>query len=287
MREVLIVLGVLVLAPMLGVFINGIDRIITARMQGRVGPPLLQPLYDVIKLFNKDKMIVNKLQVFYAIVYLVFAATALALFALGGDLLLIIFVLAVGAGALVLGALSVKSPYSQIGAHRELMQILAYEPILILTAVTLFLVTGSFKVDEIVAFQAANNSPLLFTLPLLFIALTYVLTIKMRKSPFDISTSHHAHQEVVRGVTTEYSGVYLGILEIAHWYELLLVLGMIGLFWANNWILAVALIMVAFILELLIDNTTSRLTWRWMLRSTWVFGMGLGTINLIYVYIIR
>ena len=201
--------------------------------------------------------------------------------------MLIIFILAVGGGALVLGALSVKSPYSQIGAHRELMQILAYEPVLILTAVTLFLVTGSFKVSEIVAFQVNNSTPVIYTLPLMFLALTYVLTIKMRKSPFDISTSHHAHQELVRGVLTEYSGPYLGILEIAHWYELLLVLGMIGLFWANNPIMAVALISVAYFLELILDNTTSRMTWRWMLKSTWVGGMGLGVINLVYVYMIR
>ena len=277
----------IILAPVLGILLSGIDRIISARMQGRVGPPLLQPYYDVAKLFNKEKMIVNKLQVLYAVIYLLFAMTAFGLFVAGGDLLLIIFILAVGGGALVLGALSVKSPYSQIGAHRELMQILAYEPVLILTAVTLFLVTGSFKVSEIVAFQVNNSTPVIYTLPLMFLALTYVLTIKMRKSPFDISTSHHAHQELVRGVLTEYSGPYLGILEIAHWYELLLVLGMIGLFWANNPMMAVALISVAYFLELILDNTTSRMTWRWMLKSTWVGGMGLGVINLVYVYMIR
>lgn len=287
MSTLVTVILAIVLTPIIGILLSGVDRIITARMQGRVGPPLLQPYYDLLKLMGKERQIVNKLQVIYAIIYLVFAVTALCLFVLGGDLLLIIFILAVGGGSLVLGALSVKSPYSQIGAHRELMQILAYEPVLILAAVTLFLMTGSFKVSEIVAYQVTTGKPLLWSLPLMFLALTYVLTIKMRKSPFDISASHHAHQELVRGVLTEYSGIYLAILEIAHWFELVLVMGIIGLFWASNPIMALVLIGVAYMLELLLDNTTSRMTWRWMLKSTWIGGMGLGVLNLVYVYIIR
>ena len=47
MRELVIILLVLFAAPVLGGLLSGIDRIITARMQGRVGPPLLQPFYDV------------------------------------------------------------------------------------------------------------------------------------------------------------------------------------------------------------------------------------------------
>ena len=68
----------------------------------------------------------------------------------------------------------------------------------------------------------------------MFIVLGYALTIKLRKSPFDISACHHAHQEVVRGVYTEYSGPYLALIEIAHWYEVILVLGFCALFWATS-----------------------------------------------------
>ena len=287
MKTFILIVLTIIFAPLLGLLLSGFDRIITARLQGRQGPPLSQPYYDLIKLFYKERLIASKLQVFYAVVYLVLSVTALCLFVLGEDLLLIVFIMAFAACALVLGALSVKSPYSQIGAHREIMQILAYEPVLILTAIMIYLVTGSFKVSDIVAFQVANNQPLIYTLPLLFIALTYVLTVKLRKSPFDISTSHHAHQELVKGITTEYSGPYLAIVEVAHLYEIILVLGLVGLFWANNWILALGLIVVAFLLELILDNTTSRMTWRWMLKSTWIGGAGLAIANLVGIYLIK
>ena len=60
----------------------------------------------------------------------------------------------------------------------------------------------------------------------------FILTIKLRKSPFDLSTSHHAHQELVKGVTTEFSGMTLAFVEIAHWFENVLLLGIVYLFFA-------------------------------------------------------
>ena len=82
--------------------------------------------------------------------------------------------------------------------------------------------TGSFSIAAV--FQL--EQPLLLKMPLLFLALGYALTIKLRKSPFDIAASHHGHQELVRGVQTEYSGPYLALIEIAHWFDLVLILGL-------------------------------------------------------------
>lgn len=281
MKTVLIVIATVIFAPVIGALLSGIDRRITARLQGRFGPPLLQPFYDLFKLLSKEKVIVNRLQVFFAYIYLFFAALALVLLVLKQDLLVVVFVMAVGGACLVLGALSCRSPYSQIGCHREIMQVLAYEPVLLLMVVAIYLVTGSFSVDAVLSYDA----PLLFKLPLVFIAVGIALTIKMRKSPFDISASHHAHQEIVRGVLTEYSGPYLAIVEIAHYYELMLVLGLIGLFWATSFWGAVLLVAEVFILELIIDNITARLTWRFMLKFTYLVGLGLSIINLAWLYI--
>ena len=71
--DILIVLGgsvaFAILAPIIGCLLAGIDRVISARMQGRVGPPLLQPYYDVRKLFAKEKVTVNSVQDVYAVSY--------------------------------------------------------------------------------------------------------------------------------------------------------------------------------------------------------------------------
>ncbi|WP_243545270.1 respiratory chain complex I subunit 1 family protein [Pseudodesulfovibrio tunisiensis] len=276
---ILAILGIII-APVLGGLIAGLDRRLTAWFQSRQGPPILQPFYDVAKLFGKEKMVVNQWQVLCAWVYMIAAAVSVGLFFAQSDLLLIFFVQAIGAVFLVMGALAAKSPYSQVGAQRELIQILAYEPILILVFVGIFLTTGSFKLEAVWAL----DSPMLAKLPLLYIALGYALTIKLRKSPFDFSTSHHGHQELVKGVLTEFSGPYLGLVELAHWYETILVLGLCAIFWSTNVVWMAVLLVATYFLEVLVDNTMARMTWRWMLKRVWLIGMGMSVVNLIWLY---
>jgi formate hydrogenlyase subunit 4 len=281
MRELVIILLVLFAGPILGGLLSGIDRIITARMQGRVGPPLLQPFYDVFKLLGKERFLVNQRQVLWAIGYLALIITSLAMLCLGNDLLVIVFVMAFAAICFVLGGLSTKSPYSHIGSQRELLQMLSYEPVLILLAIGVFMQNQSFLVKDIFA----RPEPLLFSLPLVFIAVILILTIKMRKSPFDLSTCHHAHQELVQGITTEYSGPYLALIELTHWYELVLVLGLVVLFWAQPVWAGLLLALVAFFIELVIDNICARMTWSWMVKLTWSVGIILCLVNLGFNFI--
>ncbi|MBI9081018.1 MAG: NADH-quinone oxidoreductase subunit H [Pseudodesulfovibrio sp.] len=276
---ILVIIGLLA-GPLLGGLIAGMDRRVTAWFQSRQGPPIMQPFYDVAKLFGKEKMVVNQWQILCAWVYVIAAAISLALFFAQSDLLLIFFVQAVGAVFLVMGAMAAKSPYSQVGAQRELMQILAYEPVLVMVCVGFYMVTGSFSLGAV----WQQDMPLLAKMPLLYLALGYALTIKLRKSPFDFSTSHHGHQELVKGVLTEYSGPYLGLIEIAHWYETVLVLGLCALFWHTNVIWMALLLIVTYMLEILVDNTMARMTWRWMLKRVWLVGMGMCVVNLIWLY---
>ena len=278
--SVLLVFTGLAAGPLVGGIISGVDRILTARLQARIGPPVLQPFYDVIKLLGKEKMVVNVWQAFCAYCYLTASAIALVLFFLQSDLLLILFVQAVGAVFLVIGAFSSTSPFSQIGAHRELLQILSYEPLLVLVTVGIYLETGSFKIATVYT----ASEPLLIKLPFMFVVLGYVLTIKLRKSPFDLSTSHHAHQELVKGLLTDYSGPFLALAEIAHWYEIVLLLGICSLFWATSWTGTVIIIVITYFLEILIDNVCARMNWRWMLGYVWAMGLTLSMVNLVWLY---
>ena len=273
----------LLLAPVAGGLIAGIDRKVTARMQGRVGPPLLQPFYDVGKLFEKENLVVTASQNFFVLSYLVFMAVAGALFFSGGDMLLVIFAFTLSHIFLVLGAYASYSPYSHIGAERELLQIIAYEPMIILTAVGMYMVTRSFFVSAIVT----SDIPVILYLPGVFIGYLIVLTIKLRKSPFDLSTSHHAHQELVKGVTTDFGGPNLGKIEIAHWYEYVFLLGVVWLFFAWNPVIAVGAIVITYFLEILIDNTFARVKWQLMIRSAWIIAGTLGLVNLGVLYYLR
>ena len=91
--QVISVVLFLLLAPLAGGLLDGLDRIIAARMQGRKGPPLLQPFYDLAKLFSKQMIAVNSVQMLLNLSYLIFLAIAGSMLFAGADILMCLFML--------------------------------------------------------------------------------------------------------------------------------------------------------------------------------------------------
>lgn len=285
--RIVFALAYLILAPFLGGLLSGMERKLSARMQGRKGPSVFQSFYDVKKLFSKNVQVVNGGQLFIIGSYTFFVIfTGVLLFA-GWDLLLVFFTLTTAAMFLVAAASCTHSPYSTMGANREMVQMMSYEPMVLLTAVGFYLATGSFDVSGIIS----GDSMAILKLPGCFIGFLFILTIKLRKSPFDISTSHHAHQEIVKGITTEMSGPCLGLVEISEWYEKVFLLAIIGMFFMTSnplsILAALAACALAWFLEVLIDNTSARLTWNRMLSSSWAVTFLFGGINILVLEILK
>ena len=138
---------------------------------------------------------------------------------------------------------------------------------------------GTFNVGGLFDLQV----PIIARIWLIFIGLLFVLTIKLRKSPFDLSMSHHAHQEIVRGMTTEMSGPTLAKVEIMHWCENVLFMGWVAMFfiWDNplSIVLAVVVALVVYFFEILIDNNFARVKWQAMLKSAWIVALVTGGVN--------
>ena len=210
-----------------------------------------------------------------------------ALLFAGTDILMCLFILSTADMFLILAASSDSSPYANMGASRELIQMMAYEPLTLLVAVGFYLTTGSFQVSEIIR---QPLSALLF-MPGMLLGFVFSATIKFRKSPFDLSTSHHAHQEMVKGLTTEMSGFNLAIMNIAEYYEIVLILGIFCLFIINrnpvSWIFAVAFCLFLYFIEILVDNACSRVKWSTMLWSCWTVTLLTGGINLFVLLLIQ
>jgi formate hydrogenlyase subunit 4 len=280
-----ILCGVLyiVAAPFIGGLLAGVDRIITARMQRRVGPPLLQPFYDVFKLFSKENKRVNHFQNPYILLHLIFMAWTGFLFFEGNDILLIIFVLTLSSVFFVLAAYSSHSPFAHVGAERELILMTAYEPMVLIALVGIFKVVKSFHFYDIIF----SSKPLILFLPGIFLGFFYILTMKLRKSPFDLSYSHHAHQELVKGITTDFSGKTLAMIEIAHWYENVFLLGFVYLFFSFNPLIGVLAVLLTYFLEILIDNTYARFKWELAFKSAWIVALVLGGGNLAVLYFLK
>lgn len=270
-----------IFAPVAGCILAGVDRKLSARMQRRQGPPIMQPYYDVRKFMEKEQITSNSVQDFYVACYLLFIIVTGVLFFAGQDFLLVIFTLTLGETFLVLAAYSSGSPFSQIGAQRELYMAMAFEPIFLFVAICMYLETGSFSISDMVG---SGELPSLMMIGV-FLAFIYGITMKLRKSPFDLSMSHHAHQDLVRGLTTEFSGKTLAMIEISHWYENIMLLGIIALFFADGtvtgFVIGLIAALVIYFVEILIDNGFARMTWQTALKSGWLIGLVLGLGNVI------
>ncbi len=262
------------LAPIIGGFVYGIERIVKARMQKRVGPPLLQPFYDFFKLMDKRPLMIHSLHALMGIMYFIAEWFALAVLLLGNDLLIAVFFHVIAVLALVIGASSVRSPYSVLGALRELMHMISYEPLMVLMVVALFLVVGSFDIRDVLAYE---GYPIL-RLPLVFIAFLLTIPMMLQKSPFDIA---EAHQEIIGGPEIEYSGPFYEALYTGKWIEYIYVFTFVFLFGGSHYWLGVLLVILAFLFINLLDNASARLDFRAMVKFAWGFLIPMAALNVI------
>lgn len=263
----------IILAPLMGGLLYGFERIVRARMQNRQGPPLLQPFYDMYKLFDKQAFIVNPYHSVLGIMHFVTLWIVVAFIILGQNLLYVVFLHLLSTIFIILAGFSVKSIYSHIGSNRELLAMIAYEPILVMVAVGFYMLNDSFYISVI-----RENSALIVPLFLLFLAYLVVIPVKLKKSPFDAA---EGHQEIVGGVEIEFSGVFYEFIYMAKWLEYIFVYSLLMLFMGSNVILGIALSIGVFFLVNLIDNATARVKMIHLIKVVAGIGLILGMLNLI------
>jgi ech hydrogenase subunit B len=158
---------------------------------------------------------------------------------------------------------------------------LAYEPVFLVAILCMAKAAGGFDAFTMMA----GAQPLLFKLPLVVPGLLFVVLVKLRKSPFDIAASHHMHQEVVRGIYTDYAGRDFALLEIAHWADVTVVLWICSFLWATGPLQMLATAFITLFVALVIDNISARLTWRTMLKTIAPISLLLAAANLVWLYL--
>ncbi len=265
----------IILAPILGGLLYGGERVLRARMQRRQGPPFLQPFYDMFKLLDKRTLIIHAPHALLAIAHFFVLWLSVAAIFLGWNLLYIIFLHLFAQLLLVVAGYSVRSVYSHLGSNRELLMVVAYEPILIFVSVGFYLVSGSFEIAEIL-----KTGGYLTQLPLLFAALLVIVPIKVKKSPFDVG---EAHQEIVGGVEVEYSGVFYEFLYMSRFLEYIFIYSFVYLFGGDSSWAGMLLVAGVFLLVNLADNATARVRTLQMVKIVSMTAMAFSVINLAVV----
>ena len=129
---------IILLALFFALLFNGIERKLIARMQARIGPPIIQPFIDVKKLFIKENIVPDNAipWIFNSMPLIALASSLLVLLYIPfggmpallqnyGDIILVVYIMLIPSLALAIGAFASGSPYASIGAQREVVIMLS------------------------------------------------------------------------------------------------------------------------------------------------------------------
>ena len=226
--QIVVIVG---LSPLVKGFINKME----ARLQCRRGASLFQPYYNLVKLLQKDAVVSETASwIFRATPYVVFISILLIALLVPvlssqvplnfiGDIILIIYLFALGRFFLALSSLDTGSAFGGMGGSREMAISSMAEPAMMLSIFTVSLTVGSTNLSNITS-TLLNYKSLNPSLLLAFAALVIVIIAETGRIPVDNPFTHLELTMIHEGMILEFSGRYLALIEWASSMKLLLLL---------------------------------------------------------------
>ena len=294
-----------------GMLLCGIDRKLVARMQKRVGPPILQPFYDFFKLCGKETIIpasasrttflMAPLVGLAALVVIQLFIPVFSFSAFSGmaDVIVILYLLLIPAMSIILGGAASGSPYAGVGLSREMVTIISCELPLVLVLLAVAKTVGSamgtglcFSLSDIAAYQAMNGS-LITRLSMIPAAAAMLLIIpgETGNHPFDAA---EAETEICEGLLAEYSGAPLGVFKLSHAIKMLtltslfvtLFLGGLGtgIVALDGIILFLLCVVLTAVSISFVHAITARLKIEQIFKFYWTLVTGLALISLVLAW---
>ncbi len=284
-----------VLAFLVSVFFLGLSRKVIARIQRRYGPPLYQPVIDVVKLFTQDEHISHGM-IFDIGVLLALAGPIVTVLFIpvagihplssSGDLLVVIYLMLLSPLGVALAAGGSDNPNASIGVSRKLIVALGYEVPFLLAVVAVMVRAGTTSLVEITASQQESVlSWGFFRLPFSMLAAFLILPAMLGIRPFDMVT---APQEIASGPLVEFGGKYLGMAALQSALHLYIVIALlVDLFLGGGTNVGTFLVkmLVVFLAGLFINAVYPRFRIEQGLRFCWRWPALLAFVGLMVVMV--
>lgn len=308
--HILIFPGLLFIIVM-GVLLLGLNNKLVARMQNRVGPPILQPWYDFLKCCGKETIVPRhaKKEIFLGAPFLglaVLLSCALFIpvqghtaFSAPVDLIVVLYLLTFVSVMGIVGASASGSPYAGVGLSREMVAMIAYELPFVLVILAVGRICGqdtaqgaTFSLREISAWQQANGSVAAhwYMIPAA-IAMLLVIPCEAGMHPFDIA---EAETEIAEGALTEYSGLPLAAYKLTHTIKVYVMSALfVTMFLGGihtgsailNFIILIVLCAVVTFLSMTLPHAVcARLKVEQVFKFFWTVVTGLALLSLILVW---
>ena len=294
-----------------GMLLIGIDRKLVAKMQKRVGPPILQPFYDFFKLCGKETIVPAAasrttflMAPFFGLAALVVLQLFIPVYSFSAftgmaDVIVVLYLLLIPALSAMLGGAASGSQYAGVGLSREMVTVISCELPLVLVFLAVGKAVGnafgtglSLSLADISAYQVANGS--LITKASMIpaaIAMLMIIPGETGNHPFDAA---EAETEICEGLLCEYSGGPLAVYKLTHGIKVYtltslfvaLFLGGIGTgLVAVDALIVFALSLVVTIITIsLVHAVTARLKIEQLFKYYWTVVSGLAAISLVLAW---
>jgi NADH-quinone oxidoreductase subunit H len=259
-------------------FFLWVERKAVALMQGRIGPPFMQPFFDFIKLLGKStpprEGIAGLLMRLWPLLAVSSAAGAVALLPVlpsyggfQGDLILLLALMELPSLAIIAAGFSSRSLFGEIGSAREAVLSVSYNIVFLLAIISIAASQHTFRLD---ALAALPSSPMRW---LGILAVLVCLPAKLHLNPFSLP---NAEQEIYSGPMIEYAGPELAMWELSHGLEWIAATGLVATLaaphFASWWLSAVVFVVLSCAVVLLLStlaSATARLAIDTTVRFYW------------------
>lgn len=218
---------ILLLSPL----VQGVIKKLKAQMQGRRGPGIMQPYFDLIRLFKKEMVISDTASwIFRAGPYIVFSSVLCAAMIvpvltvksdgwLMGDVIALIYILGLGRFFMALAGLDTGTAFGGEGSSREMTVSIMVEPMMMLSIFAAAIAAGSTNISRIAETHALVYSP---SHILALSAFIIAVIAETGRIPVDNPDTHLELTMIHEGMLLEYSGRYLALMEWAHYAKQML-----------------------------------------------------------------
>jgi len=281
-------------ALVVGIFFLGLERKIMARMHWRYGPPLLQPVIDIIRFFSQRS--VSHGRMFDLGVILSLAASLVVVLFLpfgrmcplsgSGGLLVVLYMMLLGPLGIALSSGESANPNASIGVSRKLILALGYELPFLLIVLAIMTRYETISLVEIVSAERRTGSAFAsFPLALSAIAYVLILPAMLGVRPFEVVK---APQEISSGPMVEYGGPYLALAAVQHALSLFIAISLfVNLAWggAGNPVIFLLKMLVVFVLALCINASFPRLRIEQAVRYLWRWPTAIAFVGLVLVVV--
>lgn len=205
----------------------GLISLIKAKIVGRKGPHIFQPLFDVWKLLNKSNVYSHTTGIIFRIAPIIYFATiftAVFFIPLGnyssfisfsGDFVLFSYLIATGRFLMIIGSLDTGSAFEGMGANREAFYSLLIEPVFFIVLGSFAMLSGFSSFFDIFNNLHVDNTLSYFVTVLSAFLLFWVSMIENSRMPVDDPKTHLELTMVHEVMVLDHSGFELALIHLA------------------------------------------------------------------------